>query len=67
MASRYLDLDTLKFLLYDVHKLDEVLLQERFADYDKESVDLFLNAVSDFSEKELYPFFQEMDARPGAF
>ena len=67
MASRYLDLDTLKFLLYDVHKLDEVLLQERFADYDKESVDLFLNAVSDFSDKELYPFFQEMDARPAHF
>ncbi len=67
MASRYLDLDTLKFLLYDVHKLDEVLLQERFADYDKESVDLFLNAVSDFSDKELYPFFQEMDAHPAHF
>ncbi|MGB5654921.1 MAG: acyl-CoA dehydrogenase family protein, partial [Robiginitalea sp.] len=67
MSSRYLDLDTLKFLLYDVHKLEEVLLQERFADYDKESVDLFLNAVSDFSDKELYPFFQEMDARPAHF
>ncbi|MGB5509275.1 acyl-CoA dehydrogenase family protein, partial [Robiginitalea sp.] len=67
MASRYLDLDTLKFLLYDVHKLDEVLRQERFADYDKESVDLFLNAVSDFSDKELYPFFQEMDAHPAHF
>ncbi len=67
MASRYLDLDTLKFLLYNVHHLDEVLEQERFKDYDRESVDLFINAVADFSEKELYPYFQEMDAHPAHF
>ncbi|MDM9631127.1 acyl-CoA dehydrogenase [Robiginitalea aurantiaca] len=67
MASRYLDLDTVKFLLYNVHDLDGVLAQERFKDYDRASVDLFLNAVSDFSDKELFPYFQEMDARPAHF
>ena len=67
MASRYLDLDTVKFLLYNVHDLEGVLAQERFKDYDRASVDLFLNAVSDFSDKELFPYFQEMDARPAHF
>ena len=67
MAHDYIDLNTLKFLLYDVHHLDEVLEQERFQDYDRASVDLFLNAVSDFSDKELYPYFEEMDADPAHF
>jgi len=67
MAHDYIDLNTLKFLLYDVHHLDEVLNQERFKDYDRESVDLFINAVSDFSDKELYPYFEEMDAEPAHF
>ncbi|MEJ2585295.1 MAG: acyl-CoA dehydrogenase [Robiginitalea sp.] len=67
MAHEYIDLNTLKFLLYNVHNLDEVLQQKRFQDYDRESVDLFLNAVSDFSDKELYPYFEEMDADPAHF
>ncbi|MDX1333770.1 MAG: acyl-CoA dehydrogenase [Robiginitalea sp.] len=67
MAHDYIDLNTLKFLLYDVHQLDEVLKQERFQDYDRASVDLFLNAVSDFSDKELYPYFEEMDTDPAHF
>lgn len=67
MAHDYIDLNTLKFLLYDVHNLDEVLKQERFRDYDRASVDLFINAVADFSDKELYPCFEEMDARPAHF
>jgi len=61
MANQYIDLATLKFLLYDVHDLSSVLEQDRFADYDQASVELFLNAVKDFSDKELFPFFREMD------
>lgn len=67
MAHDYIDLNTLKFLLYDVHTLDEVLGRERFQDYDRESVDLFINAVADFSDKELYPYFEEMDTHPAHF
>ena len=67
MARDYIDLNTLKFLLYDVHHLDDVLKQQRFRDYDRASVDLFLNAVSDFSDKELYPYFEAMDADPAHF
>jgi butyryl-CoA dehydrogenase len=67
MASRYLDSETLKFLLYNVHHLEEVLQQERFKDYDRESVGLFIDAVTDFSEKELFPYYQEMDAHPAHF
>ena len=67
MAHDYIDLNTLKFLLYDVHGLDEILKHERFRDYDRASVDLFINAVADFSDKELHPYFEEMDTHPAHF
>ena len=67
MANQYIDLETLKFLLYKVHDLQSVLDQPRYADYDLESIELFLNATKDFSDKELFPFFREMDAQPAYF
>ncbi|MBT8180346.1 MAG: acyl-CoA dehydrogenase [Eudoraea sp.] len=67
MANQYIDIDALKFLLYEVHDLQNVLDQSRFKDYDQESVDLFLNAVKDFSDRELFPFFREMDEQPARF
>jgi butyryl-CoA dehydrogenase len=67
MANQYLDLETLKFLLYNVHGLQEVLNQEKYADYDKDSIELLLNSVKEFSDKELYPFFREMDENPAHF
>ncbi len=67
MANQYVDIETLKFLLYKVHNLQGVLNQPRFEDYDQESVELFLNATKDFSDKELFPYFQEMDANPAHF
>ncbi|MEM9824250.1 MAG: acyl-CoA dehydrogenase family protein [Bacteroidota bacterium] len=67
MAKQYLDLDTLKFLLYNVHDLDSVLAQEKYADHDREAIEIFLNSVKDFSDQELFPYFQEMDENPAHF
>jgi len=67
MANQYIDLDTLKYLLYEVHDLQDVLDQSRYGDYDQESIELFLNAVKDFSDRELIPFFREMDEQPAHF
>ncbi|MDY8136351.1 acyl-CoA dehydrogenase [Aquimarina sp. 2201CG5-10] len=67
MAKEYLDFDTLKYLLYDVYQLEEVLQQNRFADHDKESLDLFLDSVKEFSDRELFPYFKEMDENPAYY
>lgn len=67
MANQYVDLETLKFLLYKVNKVQDVLDQERYADYDQESIDILLNSVKDFSDKELFPYFREMDEQPAHF
>jgi len=56
MADKYVDIDTLKYLLYDVHELEELLKRERFVDHDKESLDMFLESTKDFADRELFPF-----------
>ncbi len=67
MANQYVDLETLKFLLYDVQDVQEVLDLERFSDYDKDSIEMLLNSVKDFADKELFPYFREMDENPAHF
>jgi butyryl-CoA dehydrogenase len=64
MADKYVDIDTLKYMLYDVHNLEEMLSRERFQDHDKESLDLFIDATKSFADKELFPYIQEMDEKP---
>ncbi|MCB0665663.1 MAG: acyl-CoA dehydrogenase [Saprospiraceae bacterium] len=67
MSSQYVDLTTLKFLLYSVHDLRGVLANERYADYQQQDIDMMLNAVREFSDKELYPYFREMDEQPAHY
>ncbi len=50
MADKYVDIDTLKYMLYDVHNLEEILTRERFQDHDKESLDLFIDATKSFAD-----------------
>ena len=64
MADKYVDMDTLKYLLYDVHQLDGLLERERFQDHDKESLDLFLDSTKTFADKELFPYIKEVDEQP---
>jgi alkylation response protein AidB-like acyl-CoA dehydrogenase len=64
MPKKYIDLETLKYILYDIHKLEDLLTRERFQDHDMESLDLFINSVKEFSDRELYPYFKEMDETP---
>ena len=67
MAKEYVDIATLKFLLYQVHEVESLLSAERFQDYDKDSLDMFLNAIKEFSDRELFPYFKEMDETPAMY
>ena len=67
MAKQYVDLDTLKYLLYNIHDLESVLAQEKYADHDRASIEIFINSVKDFSDKELFPYFKEMDEQPAHY
>lgn len=67
MAKEYVDITTLKYLLYHVHGVEKLLSAERFQDYDKDSLDLFLNAIKEFSDRELFPYIKEMDETPAKY
>ena len=45
MSKKYVDLETLKYLLYDVHSLENLLSRERFQEHDMESLNLFIDSV----------------------
>ncbi|WP_224491367.1 acyl-CoA dehydrogenase family protein [Robertkochia flava] len=63
----YTDIRTLEFLLFEVLGMEEILKLPRFQDHDTESVTMLINAVKDFSDKELYPYFREMDEHPAHY
>jgi len=63
----YMDLDNLKFLLFDVVKLQDVLKFEKHKDYDLEGADIFLDGMKDLADQVLYPSFKEMDEKPAMF
>ena len=64
---QYYDPNTLSFILNDVHQLEELLKTERFSAYDRQSIDLLLDAVKDFSDSALHPYVKEMDEKPSYF
>lgn len=67
MAKEYVDMDTLKYLLYKVYDLEGLLSYERFQDHDVQSLNLFLDSVKEFSDRELFPYFKEMDETPAHY
>lgn len=58
-------MDLLRFLLYDVHGIDRLTAYERFSHVGgREEIDLLLQSARDIADRELFPWFKEMDARP---
>ena len=43
--ARYMCMDTLKFLLFDVHKIQELIKYDRFADYDDASINILYSGT----------------------
>ena len=51
MASKYVDLNTVKFFMNNVQELETVLNKKRFADHNLESVDMFIDSVKQFADR----------------
>jgi butyryl-CoA dehydrogenase len=64
MADQYMSMNVLKYMLYDVHKLNELLKYPRFSEYDESSTNMFLDTVKDFCDKDCFPYIKEMDEKP---
>ena len=59
-----MSMDHLRFCLFEVHGIQDILKLERFSDYDEESVHMLLNSVKDWADKEAFPYYREMDEDP---
>lgn len=65
--AAYVNMDTLRFQLFHTHQLEDILALPHFAEYDKDTVNILLDAVKDFSDQTLYPLFREMDEQPAHY
>jgi len=64
---KYTDLNLLKFLMFDVHNISEVLSLPKHSDFDEETINMFIEASMDIADQELYPYFQEFDKYPAKY
>jgi alkylation response protein AidB-like acyl-CoA dehydrogenase len=62
--ARYMCMDTLKFLLFDVHKIQELLQYERFAAFDTDAINILLESAASWADQDFYPYYREMDEKP---
>lgn len=63
MAEKYVSMDELRFQLFDVHGVEQLFGSQYFQEYSKETVDLMLDSAKDFSDRMLFPYFEEMDRK----
>ncbi len=61
MAEKFFSEKNLKFTLYDVHKVEDLLKHGKFCDYNRESFDMILDTAKNMAVNFMYPLFSEMD------
>lgn len=65
--AKYMCMDTLKWLLNDVHSVKDLFEYERYQDYDAETIDIMLDSAKSWADQDFYPIFREMDENPCKF
>ncbi len=65
--ANYMDMDTLKFLLYEVFETEKLTELERYSEYDKSSINIMLDSVKSWSDNVFFPAFKEMDEQAAYF
>ena len=59
--AEYISVENLRFVLHEMLNVEQLCQYPRFADYDKQSFDMFLDSTKDYADKVLFPTFREMD------
>jgi butyryl-CoA dehydrogenase len=61
MAKEYIDINTIKFLLHDVHNAGEVTQHEYYSHLDESSFDLMIDSARQIANREFFPYLKELD------
>lgn len=67
MANKYVDISSVKFFMNHVQDLNFVLSKERFSEHNLDSVNMFIDSIKQFADRELFPYFKEMDENPAHY
>ncbi|HPS85870.1 MAG TPA: acyl-CoA dehydrogenase [Spirochaetota bacterium] len=61
MAKKFFSEKNLKFTIFDVHNVENLLTHDRFSDYNKESFEMILDTAKTIGINFMYPLYSEMD------
>ena len=59
--ARFTSLEHIKFLLFTVHRVDELFLYEHFSHLDAEQAWMIIESAKLLAEQEMFPYFKVMD------
>ncbi len=65
--ARFTDMQFIRFLLFEVHRAEELFQYPRFSHLDEEQVWMILESAAKLAEQELFPFLKEMDEQPARY
>ncbi len=65
MTKQYISMDNLRFLLYEVHGIQDLLHYKRYEHIGGiDEIDMLINSAKAIADKEMFPFFKTMDENP---
>ncbi|MBL7781195.1 MAG: acyl-CoA dehydrogenase [Saprospiraceae bacterium] len=59
--ARYTSMEHLRFLLFEVHGVQDLFSYNYFAHLDREQVALMIDSAKALADRDMYPYFREMD------
>lgn len=62
--SRYTSMEHLRFLLFEIHGVQDLFAYDYFSHLDNEQVAMMIDAAKALADRDMYPFFKEMDEQP---
>jgi alkylation response protein AidB-like acyl-CoA dehydrogenase len=61
MAKTYFSRKNIDFLLYDVHKVEQLTSLPYFSDHSRETFDMTLDSATQIGDNFMFPYFTDMD------
>lgn len=65
--AQYMCMDSLFFLMFDVHRIDRVFEYSHFKEYSIDMAKLILESTKAWADQDFYPYYREMDEKPVYF
>jgi butyryl-CoA dehydrogenase len=61
MPKEYASLKNLNYLLFDVHKVEELVQNEHFKEFDSESIKMMIDSARKIGDTHMFPYLEEID------